>query len=178
MAALLLLALDAAVRLGPGSLASWLEAVFTAPSPRADLGAVLPPAWAPVLLLLALCAPLLLLRMTRPRAHAHGFTVDDPATLGAISPFAALASCLLALLLLLAATRGLPAAAARSVDADPAGLAALWLGWARHGLLALSGITAAVGILEWLVSAHRLWQGLHLTPEQAREQARAQSRKR
>ena len=40
------------------------------------------------------------------------------------------------------------------------------------------GITAGIGIIEWLVSAHRLWHGLHLTPEQAREQTRARSRKR
>lgn len=78
-------------------------------------------------------------------------------------------AALLALAWTLAAA---PAAAARSVDATAFALSTVWLGWARRLLLSLAGLATVAGILERLASARRLWQALHLSPEQAREQAR------
>lgn len=96
------------------------------------------------------------------------------AELGEIPPWVALGSCVTALLLALAWLRPALAGAARSVDV--AGVSGLWLVWTRwlgRGLLTLALVAASVGVLERLVSARRLWQGLHLTRAQARERARA-----
>lgn len=116
-------------------------------------------------------AALALLSLGRRRAQAR-LEVDPGA--GEIPPWLALTSCALALLLLVVWLRPALAGAARSVDAP--GLGPLWIVWTRglgRGLLALAAVSAAVGVLERLVSAHRLWQGLHLTRAQARARARA-----
>ncbi|WP_106395186.1 hypothetical protein [Enhygromyxa salina] len=73
------------------------------------------------------------------------------------------------------------AGAARSVDAELGGGASLWVvwaGWIGRGLLTLALVAALVGVIERLVSARRLWQGLHLTRAQARERARASGDRR
>jgi hypothetical protein len=95
-------------------------------------------------------------------------------SIGEIPAWLSLASCVAALGLLGAWLRPALAGAARSVDAPgPGALAAVWGAWLSRGLLALALVAAAVGVIERLVSARRLWQGLHLTRAQARERARA-----
>lgn len=82
-----------------------------------------------------------------------------------------------ALILIVIASRGALAAAARSVDASPEALAHVWLAWVRRGLLTLAVVAACVGVIERQLSARRLWLALHLTPAQAREEARASGRR-
>lgn len=65
------------------------------------------------------------------------------------------------------------AGAARSVDASTSALTTAWLTGVRRGLFALAGAAAGVGVIERLVSARRIWRGLHQTPAQARREARA-----
>ncbi|MFO7566529.1 MAG: hypothetical protein R6X02_28055 [Enhygromyxa sp.] len=72
---------------------------------------------------------------------------------------------------------GVLAGAARSVEASPESLAHAWLGWLGRGLLGLALAAGSVGVIERLVSARRLWQGLHQTPTQARAEARAAGRR-
>ena len=61
------------------------------------------------------------------------------------------------------------AGAARAVDASRAGLSDLWIAWGRRTALSVVVLGAVLGVIEHLASAHRLWQGLHLSRWQARE---------
>jgi len=88
-------------------------------------------------------------------------------------PWLMLALSIAALILIVIATRGALAGAARSVDASPEALTHAWLTWLRRGLLALAVVAACVGVIERQLSARRLWRALHQTPAQAREEARA-----
>ena len=88
-------------------------------------------------------------------------------------PWLMLALSIAALMLIVIATRGALAGAARSVDASPEALTHAWLAWLRRGLLALAVVAACVGVIERQLSARRLWRALHQTPAQAREEARA-----
>jgi hypothetical protein len=76
-------------------------------------------------------------------------------------------------LLLVLALDGVLAGAARAVDADEAGLATLWLGWAGRATTALAvglGLGAAVELLlDRRDRGARLWQ----TPQQARDEVRS-----
>ena len=75
--------------------------------------------------------------------------------------------------------RPVVAAAARGVDViDVAAAWQLWSTWIVRGLLALACVAAGLGTIERLVAARRLWLDLHLTREQAREQARASGERR
>jgi hypothetical protein len=81
--------------------------------------------------------------------------------------------------LLGAVLRPVVAAAARGVDvADVSGAWRLWSSWLGRGLLSLAAVAALLGVIERLVSARVLWQGLHLTRAQARERARASGERR
>ncbi len=93
----------------------------------------------------------------------------DPglAALGTVVGLAVVALCL----------RPALAGAARSVDSSAEGLALLWVMWGRRALWTAAGLALGLGGLERLASARRLWQGLHLTPAQVREQARVQGRR-
>ncbi|PRP95235.1 hypothetical protein ENSA7_75490 [Enhygromyxa salina] len=93
---------------------------------------------------------------------------------GEIPSWVALGSCAAALVVALVWLRSAPAAAARSVDvAGVAGLWAVWSGWLGRGLLVVALVAAGAGVIERLVSARQLWQGLHLTRTQQRARARA-----
>lgn len=83
--------------------------------------------------------------------------------------------CVVALALALAGLRAGLAAAARAVDAPlaPEPVLRLWSSWGLRALVVLACAVACLGVIERLASARRLWQGLHLTPAQARERARA-----
>lgn len=95
-----------------------------------------------------------------------------------IPPWIALTLVAVALVLIVIASRGALAGAARSVDASPEALAHVWLAWVRRGLLALAVVAAGVGVIERQISARQLWRALHQTPAQAREEARASARRR
>ncbi|PRP90924.1 hypothetical protein ENSA5_59990 [Enhygromyxa salina] len=104
----------------------------------------------------------------------------DP-EIGEIPPGLGLAWCVGALVLVAGGLLPALAGAARSVDAELGGGASLWVvwaGWSGRGLLTLALVAALVGVIERLVSARRLWQGLHLTRAQARERARASGDRR
>lgn len=90
------------------------------------------------------------------------------------------ALCGLALVLVIAALRAGLAGAARAVDAplEPETLVVLWSTWLWRALIALACLCGVLGVIERLASARRLWQGLHLTPAQARERARALGHRR
>jgi hypothetical protein len=90
-----------------------------------------------------------------------------------IPAWISLALVSVALALIVVSSRGLLAGAARSVDASPEALTHAWIAWARRGLLTLAVVTAGIGMIERRLSARRLWRGLHQTPAQAREEARA-----
>lgn len=100
-------------------------------------------------------------------------------TLGEIPSGLTLVSCVVALVLLVAILRPVVAAAARGVDV--AGVSSAWLLWSTwlgRGLLSLAAVAALLGVIERLISARLLWQGLHLTRVQARERARASGERR
>lgn len=125
-----------------------------------------------VLVAATVTASLIVGRRPRPR----GLGVSP--SLGEISPSTSLVLGVLALLSLLAIMRVGLATAARAADAP--GLDALWCvwsSWLRRALLAVAIICAGLGVVERLLGARRLWQGLHLTRAQAREQARASGRR-
>lgn len=121
-------------------------------------------------LLGALTAIAVLVAGRRPSPRSLGVS----ATLGEIPSWMTLISCVAALAVLGVALRPVVAASARGVDvADVSGAWALWSTWLGRGLLSLAIVAGLLGVLERLVSARLLWQGLHLTRAQARERARA-----
>jgi hypothetical protein len=181
-----MLGLAAVALLGAGLLA-WLGA--RAPAwlgrslERAFLGAepiaASPDATLSTMLLLGLlgsCAAVtVILSSRRPSPRSLGV----PPTLGEIPIWLTLVSCIAALVLLGAWLRPVVAAAARGVDvAGVSGAWLLWSTWLGRGLLGLAVVAALLGVIERLISARLLWQGLHLTREQARESARASGERR
>jgi hypothetical protein len=78
-----------------------------------------------------------------------------------------------AIVVITASSQAAIAGAARSVDASAGALASVWLAWIRRGLLALAAAALGVGVIERLLSARQLWQGLHQTQAQARRERRS-----
>lgn len=118
--------------------------------------------------------------LTRPRPGGHEPGLDED--LDEISGGLRLAMGVAALALVLGSVRGVAASAARAVDVgiEPgalAGLATVWQAWVGRTLTALAVVALGLGVIERLASARRLWQGLHLTPAEARDRARARSRR-
>ncbi len=64
------------------------------------------------------------------------------------------------------------AGAARGADATGSSLAALWGHWAIRLMISGGLLLILVGVAEHVLMRKRLWRDLHLTPEQARAQAR------
>lgn len=163
---------------GPADLAAALAGAFgragsasAGPAPAMDASHLAVGAYV-VLVAATVTAYLIVGRRPRPRS------LGVSPSLGEIPPATSLVIGVLALLSLLASMRVGLATAARAADAP--GLDALWCvwsSWLRRALLALAIICAGLGVVERLLAARRLWQGLHLTRAQAREQARASGRR-
>lgn len=82
------------------------------------------------------------------------------------------AVAIIALSVFVAVLAPVAAGAARAVDGSATSLALLWGRWATH-LLGASGVLLIVaGLVEHLAMRRSLWRDLHMTPEQAREDAR------
>jgi hypothetical protein len=64
------------------------------------------------------------------------------------------------------------AGASRAVDATEASLVLLWTRWGTHLLGTAGVLLIGAGIAEHLLMRRSLWRDLHLTPAQAREDAR------
>lgn len=176
-AGLATLALEGLARRAPGALRDQLAGALTGEPARLEVTPLVELARLAGLGLLALFAAALIvlaLRGRRPRARELGV---DP-ELGEIHPALGLGLCAGALMLGALVLRPSLAGAARAVDADLAGLISLWTLAPRRALLGLVAIAAGLGVIERLASARRLWQGLHMTPEQAREDARGEGRRR
>jgi hypothetical protein len=157
----------------PGWLAASLERAFVGvepPTPDATLCTML------LLGLLGSCALVAVIAAgRRPSPRSLGVSP----TLGEIPPWLTLASCIVAIVLLGAWLRPVIAAAARGVDvAGVAGAWLLWSTWLGRGLLGLAVVATVLGVIERLISARSLWQGLHLTRAQASERARASGERR
>ncbi|MCA9690004.1 MAG: hypothetical protein KC636_10380 [Myxococcales bacterium] len=82
-----------------------------------------------------------------------------------------------ALLVALAAARGVMAGGARAVDASLEGLGLLWSLWMIRTLGTLGAILLIVGFFELLRARARLTRALHLTSEEARALAREHQRR-
>jgi hypothetical protein len=157
----------------PAWLAASLQRAFVGAEPTA------PDATLCTMLLLGLlgsCAAIaVIVAGRRPSPHSLGVSP----TLGEIPAWLMLVSCVAALVLLGAWLRPVVAAAARGVDvAGVSGAWLLWSAWLGRGLLSLAVVAALLGVIERLISARLLWQGLHLTRAQARERARASGERR
>jgi hypothetical protein len=179
MLALALVALLGAGTLGwlaaraPAWLAAALERAFHGAelvAPDASLCAAL------LLGLLGGCAAVAMLVADRRKTPR---SIGVSPTLGEIPAWLTVVTCVVALVLLGGWLRPVVAAAARGVDVSGVdGAWALWSTWLGRGLLSLAVIAAGLGVIERLVSARLLWQGLHLTRAQARERARASGERR
>ncbi|KIG14205.1 hypothetical protein DB30_06954 [Enhygromyxa salina] len=169
LAALVCLAILAGLRArAPGWIGAALERAFTQTEPALPDPSLAAAALLGVLATLASAA--MLFHGRRASRRRLGVVVE----VGEIPPWVALGSCVTALVLTLVWLRPAVAGAARCVDTPGlAGLWSVWSGWLGRGLLALALVAASVGVFERLVSARRLWQGLHLTRTQQRERARA-----
>lgn len=174
-----LLGLAAVALLGAGLLA-WLGA--RAPGwlgrslERAFVGAELdvPDATLSTALLLGLLGGLVAVAVTLAGRRPSPRSLGVAPTLGEIPIWLTLVSCIAALVLLGVGLRPVVAAAARGVDvAGVSGAWLLWSTWLGRGLLSLAMVMGLLGVIERLISARLLWQGLHLTRAQARERARA-----
>jgi hypothetical protein len=157
----------------PEWLAAALEQAFIGASPAApdaSLCAML------LLGLLGTCAAVLaIVTSRRPTSRSLGVSP----TLGEIPPWLTLVSCLVGLALLAAWLRPVVAAAARGVDVGGVdGAWQLWTTWLGRGLLSVAVVAAGLGVIERLISARLIWQGLHLTRARARERARASGERR
>jgi hypothetical protein len=159
----------------PAWLGRSLERAFVGaepipPSPDATLFTML------LLGLLGSCAAItVIVAGRRPSPRSLGVSP----TLGEIPPWLTLASCIVAIVLLGAWLRPVLAAAARGVDvAGVSGAWLLWSTWLGRGLLGLAVVATVLGVIERLISARSLWQGLHLTRAQASERARASGERR
>lgn len=164
-------ALELLARWGPGALALALARAFEGgPPPQIDsAGATLG-----LIGLLGGALVLLLSLGRRPSPRSLGVS---PA-LGEIPAWVAMLGCVAALVLLAALLRPSVAASARAVDAELHTLWLTWWTWLGRGLAAVVGVALGLGLIERLVSARLLWQGLHLTREQARARARASGERR
>lgn len=70
------------------------------------------------------------------------------------------------------ALRGLPAGAARAVDASPEGLAVLWWTWAVRGLTSIGAVLIAVGVVERIAAGRAALGALKQTARQRADEAR------
>lgn len=75
----------------------------------------------------------------------------------------------LVLLALVLALRGVVAGAARSVDASPVGLVALWCEWPRRALTAIGCAGLVAAVIELARGRAELRRALRQTPAEARE---------
>lgn len=164
------LAARAPAWLGRSLERAFVDAEPISPFPDATLFTML------LLGLLGSCAAItVIVAGRRPSARSLGVSP----TLGEIPPWLTLLSCIVALVLLGAWLRPVVAAAARGVDvAGVSGAWLLWSTWIGRGLLSLAVVAAVLGVIERLISARLVWQGLHLTRAQARERGRASGERR
>jgi hypothetical protein len=157
----------------PGWMGMSLERAFVGADPAG------PDATRCTVLLLGLLGSCAAIAVTLAGRRPSPRSLGVSPTLGEIPPWSTLVSCIVALVLLGAVLRPVVAAAARGVDvADVSGAWRLWSSWLGRGLLSLAAVAALLGVIERLVSARVLWQGLHLTRAQARERARASGERR
>jgi hypothetical protein len=167
--ALLLVALLELRPLAVRWLSDQLALAFTRPLALDSLGLTV---GSGVVALALLGLGLVLAVSVGPRARARQALGVSPDA-GQLPPWIAMLLVAAALSLIVIASRGALAGAARSVDASPEALAHAWLAWVRRGLLTLAGVAGCVGLIERQLSARQLWLALHQTPAQAREEARA-----
>ena len=163
----LCLALAAALPDAPGGAAPGRLTAALAGADVHGLGAMVFEAWS---IVLAAAAGLAVAAV----AATGGLGWTRRARLGRVGAVAGPSGWLaLAVLVLLAlALRGAVAGAARSVDAEAAGLAALWLAWLRRGLVAVGCVGAIAAALDLARAGAAIRRALFQTPDEARERGR------
>ncbi len=155
----------------------WLGAALEHAFAGRDLPLPDAQAFGGMLLALLAIGTVLAVVLLGPRPTPRSLGVSP--ALGGVPTWLTMLSCLAAIALLGASLRPVVAAAARGVDVGDIAVAwKLWTTWIVRGLLALACVAALLGVVERLVSARRLWLGLHLTRDQARDRARASGERR